>query len=345
MSKLQSVDGIDNKDTDERRVRHLERELSSLRESAFNSLRDVKALHEKEIGRLKDDHREDLKRLAREYDVIIKNQLEKKEKIFKQQAESKINEIKINLEKKLREEMESAQKHEENARQNEIEKTLGSAQKRWKEDAQRELSRAAREWVAAEEERFRKFQVELVRAKSMELAEREAYWRAELARVTGFSGSRPQERRGQDNRDNTGRKKSNGNRGGGKFVIFGFILTFIIGAALYLLALQWQAPVERVIERIVSEQNKGVQDTIYAYMPWLKRDSSNDEPTVQETAVVRSVANLRENPGLRARIIQVLAVGTRVHVGEIHSGWSHIIVDDAKKDAGWIHSSLLNTAK
>ena len=95
MSKLQNLNGIDNRDADERRVRHLEKELSLLRESAFNSLRDVKAIHEKEVGRLKDDHREDLKRLAREYDVIIKNQLEKSEKIFKQQAESKINEIEI----------------------------------------------------------------------------------------------------------------------------------------------------------------------------------------------------------------------------------------------------------
>lgn len=345
MSKFRSLDGIDNKDTNEQRVRHLEKELSSLRESAFNSLRDVKASYEKEIGRLKDKHREDLKGLAQDYEVILKDQLERSEKIFKQQAESKISEIQINWGKKLREEIETSRKYEESARHNDLKKTLESAQKRWREEAQRELSKAAGEWAAAEEERFRKFQVELVHSKSMELAEREAFWQAELARVTGFSGSSPQEKRAQDKRKSTGRKQSDPSRGPGKFVIFGFILTFIMGAALYLLALQWRTPVETVIARIVSKQDSAVQDTIYTYMPWLRQNVGNNGPVMQKTAVVRSVANLRESPGFQAHIIQVLAVGTRVHVEEMRGAWSRIIVDDAKKEDGWIHNSLLNIAK
>lgn len=281
------------------RVLELKDELGRLRESSFNSTRDLKASQAEEQKNLAEKHKKDLEDLSERY------------------------------EKKLQQELRELQMRESRIRKDEIKSALDQAHKKWTED---------------EENRFREFKVELVHAKSVELAEQEAYWRAELTRICGLSDSNARNRRKAGGAKSG---KRNSEKGGGRTLLAfcGLIFVMSAGTVLYLFSSQGNSSVKPILYSILSVQDAGVRDSIYKNAPWLKSHVEQEKPGSEREATVRTSANLREGPNLGAGIIRVLEIGVRVHVVEVRDGWSFIRIDGTEGKSGWIHNSLLEASK
>jgi len=255
---------------------------------------------------------------------------------LKEKFNDDVKNLTLQYEKKLKEQILKIETDHERKRQTDIQSTLKAAEK---------------EWAEAEELRFKKFQVDLVHAKSVELAECEAYWRAELSRLIGFTEANENERRQQ-----TGRRKNRGKAeenepGRGAIVTCALILAMSVAALLYVLAPQGKASVKPIIQNFVSKQDADLQNTIYTYVPWLKtnaeepKHASDAEAEAVPKALVRAAANLRDGPNLVAGIKQVLGSGVSVHVLEVRDDWSRVAIGDKKGESGWIHNSLLTASK
>jgi len=288
------------------RVLQLEKELDEVREASFKAIRDLKTTQEAEENSLKKKFENDLENVTLQY------------------------------EQKLKEEILKIQKDEERRRQTEIQSRLSVAEK---------------EWAEAEELKFKKFQVELVHAKNVELAERDAYWRSEISRLTGLADANGNEGR----RQTAGKKKQKeGDKkepGRGTLVVCALLLAMSASAFLYELAPLDKPSVKSIIEKVVSKQDAAVQNAIYTHVPWLKSNAdklnsvSEAKGEPEPEAVVRTTANLRDEPNLAAGINRVLGRGTRVHVLEVRDDWSRVAIGDKQKEFGWVHNSLLTASE
>ena len=217
-----------------------------------------------------------------------------------------LEELSERYEDKIQEEKHKIQFRDKRAQKDEIRSALGQAQ---------------RKWVEEEEKRFREFKIELVHAKNNELAEQEAYWRAELSRISRLSESDTQKKR----RSGSSKKRKRNSERKPERTLLAFcalVLVISAGVVLYLLSSQGNATVKPIVHRILAEQDASVRDSVYKYAPWLKSYAEQAKSVTEPAAVVRTEANLREGPNLESGVIRVLDSGVHVHVLEVRDTWS-----------------------
>lgn len=266
----------------------------------------------------------------------LKKTQEAEKNSLKEKFDEDLKNLSLQYEKKIKEEISKVRTDEEHKRQTEIQSALIAAEK---------------QWTDTEELKFKKFQVDLVHAKSAELAECEAYWRGEIARLTGLAEADGNERRQQAGKVKKHKKGEKKEPGRGILILCSLILLMSVAAFLYALSPYRKANVKPIIEKFVSKQDADVQNAIYTYVPWLKANAektksvSKAEAVSVPEAIVHTAANLRDDPSLEAGIMRVLGRGARVRVLEIRDDWSRVAIDDKREESGWVHNSLLTASE
>ena len=313
------------KDTSDNELATLEAEVKSLRnvlknvkEASFTALRDQLISHQKEMKAHADAHDAEIQSLREKHclDVVQQRRQEMKAETAKvAQAES-------------------------------IKSAVNRARQEWEKETQGKLAAAAAEWSSAEKERLIKLKVDLVHQNNAALAERDAYWKAELARfIPGDDAvqgrlaldERGQRRSGHKTSQNDPRKRTHP-------AILGTLILVLLGAAaLYLFAPQWEPVAKATLGPVVAETDSRLKYVVYRVAPWLVPNDESPKSVEPPAIFIGSkAANLRAGPSLSSRVLRVMNQGAQVHpVGE-SNGWIRVRPPNSEGQIGWIHKSLLS---
>jgi hypothetical protein len=250
---------------------------------------------------------------------------------------------KLELKDKYNKELEDLSRKYDKMLEEKIQKTKINEERRYSKENMTNLESARKNWQEEEKRRFQKFQTELVHAKSVEFAEREAYWKNELSRAVSLSetnSNRGGFGKRQKKKDFEEKKKSRR-----FFGACAILLIISIGAVVYFLDNNQKSKLIESIRVHLPPQSVSLLSKLHAYFPKLELIGQQTQSGGAPEVTVTTSANMREGPDLSSPVIRVIKGGTGIHVLEVKDGWSLVATGDTKVKSGWIHNSLLRSSK
>jgi len=345
-------DSFDETEALEREVQRLRKELESIRVSSFNSIRDLEIQHRAAIEAQIDAHAEEIKSLTTKHRLALALQRQEAQDSASQTLEETLKSAQALWQKATDAQLEALRQDHERTRAGAVEVARDAARREWQSELEEKvnerLAAAAEQWAAAEKERLMKLKVDLTHEKSMAITERDAFWKAELARLAPGHELAKHAQRHLDRpeyRDprNASVKDSAKTEGRARPALpVVLILLFLGAAAAYLFAPQWQPAMRSMSAPILAHVDVPLKNAIYGILPWLIPDARPQyENAPPATFVKSSAANVRNGPNLSAPVLGVIHQGDRVTVIEQKNGWARIRLPNAADETGWIHESLL----
>ena len=261
-------------------IERLHQELDRMKESSFNTIRDLKVKHENEIAALVRAHASELEELSAKTVTAEKEQQEKLQKLTAKAIEDALRSSRAEWRKDTDSQLAALRETLEKEGAEATRLALKTARQEWEGDQEAELrtrlAEASEKWAEAERERMIKFKVDIVHEKSLEWAEREEYWKQQLARLdpTRQTG-KPAPRKGmfsgfKKSRDEPIIQHSELREARRPLLLTTLVAIFLFVAAGYLFAPQWQ-PIVRSTAAPVLNQNDGPwKDTLFIVAPWLR---------------------------------------------------------------------------
>jgi SH3 domain-containing protein len=231
-----------------------------------------------------------------------------------------------------------------------VEPALRKARREWEKETQIKLEEAAQQFAKAERERRIKLKVKLASNHQALLAEREAYWEAELARLMPAVDY---VRFTEINTDASQDKNQSG-----AILPITLLLVFLGVSALYLFAPQWQPTVRTALQPLLEPAREATKKNVYRFAPWLMPTDiangvlidPNDKttrkiPDSTVTFVNTTRVNLRAEPSLESKVLRILGKNTQVRPNRRKGDWIRVTSFGNKFGTGWIHHSFLSDGR